>query len=55
MVKLIYEEVLDYFCELMLINLFYDEIKYWFNEGFISDELDKINLILICLYVYKWK
>lgn len=32
---------------LIVVNLFYMEIEYWFCEGFMSDEIEKINLILI--------
>ena len=55
MVKLIYEEALDHFCEPTLANPLYDEIKHWFNEGSTSDESDKTNPTLIRPFVHKWK
>lgn len=55
MVKLIYEEALDHFCEPTSTNPLYDEIKHWFSEGSTSDESDKTNPTLIRPYVHKWK
>ena len=55
MVKLIYEEALDHFCELTSTNPLYDEIKHWFSEGSTSDESDKINPTLIRPFVHKWQ
>ena len=55
MVKLIYEEALDHFCEPTSANPLYDEIKHWFNEGSTSDESDKTNPTLIRPFVHKWK
>ena len=55
MVKLIYEEALDHFCEPTSANPLYDEIKHWFNEGSTSDESDKTNPTLIRPFVHEWK
>ena len=55
MVKLIYEEALDHFCEPTSANPLYNEIKHWFSEGFTSDESDKTNPTLIRPFVHKWK
>lgn len=55
MVKLIYEEALDHFCEPTSTNPLYDEIKHWFSEGSTSDESDKTNPTLIRPFVHKWK
>jgi len=55
MVKLIYEEALDHFCEPTSANPLYDEIKHWFSEGYTSDESDKTNPTLIRPFVHKWK
>ena len=55
MVKLIYEEALDHFCEPTSTNPLYDEVKHWFSEGSTSDESDKTNPTLTRPYVHKWK
>lgn len=55
MVKLIYEEALDHFCEPTSANPLYEEIKHWFSEGSTSDESDKTNPTLIRPFVHKWK
>ena len=55
MVKLIYEEALDHFCEPTPANPLYEEIKHWFIEGSTSIESDKTNPTLIRPFVHKWK
>lgn len=55
MVKLIYEEALDHFCEPSATNPLLDEITHWFSEGSTSKDLDKTNPTLIRPFVHKWK